>query len=129
MRIKREEIVKLMEDVYTAKEAAEYLNISTQRPNQLVHENRITPIKATKSVTLFLKEDLDNRGISNFSNKSNLDNGLFDIDTTLVRDAILYYTIQQYFNNNDKRTTKFIEELISIYGFDYRADYKEIFLF
>lgn len=27
-----------------------------------------------------------------------------DIDNVCVRDAILYYTIQQYLNCNDKRT-------------------------
>lgn len=33
----------------------------------------------------------------------NGNNEAFDINIPFVRDAILYYTIQQYFNNNDKK--------------------------
>ena len=51
----RQDIVELMKDVYTSSEAAEYLNISTQRLNQLVHDKRIVPIKKSKSIMLFLK--------------------------------------------------------------------------
>lgn len=41
-----------------------------------------------------------------------------DIDNVYVRDAILYYTIQQYFNCNDKKTSQFIAQLDH---FDYRS--------
>ena len=34
-----------------------------------------------------------------------------DINNVYVRDAILYYTIQQYFNCNDKKTSQFIVQL------------------
>lgn len=34
-----------------------------------------------------------------------------DINNVYVRDAILYYTIQQYFNCNDKKTSQFIAQL------------------
>ena len=51
----RSEIVEIMKDVYTSSEAAEYLNISNQRLNQLVHDKRIEPIKANNSIMLFLK--------------------------------------------------------------------------
>ena len=33
--------------------------------------------------------------------------GMFNINNAYVRDAILYYTIQQYFNNNDKKTCEY----------------------
>ena len=36
------------------------------------------------------------------SNKNITRTGMFNINNAYVRDAILYYTIQQYFNNNDK---------------------------
>lgn len=49
----RNEIKALMNDIYTSREAAEYLQISTQRLNQLVHDQQIIPIKVSKSVTLF----------------------------------------------------------------------------
>lgn len=41
-----------------------------------------------------------------------------DINNVYVRDAILYYTIQQYFNCNDKKTSQFITQLDR---FDYRS--------
>lgn len=117
----REDIIELMKDIYTSSEAAEYLNISTQRLNQLVHEKKIEPIKVSKSIMLFLKSDLDQRNISNISNTSTslLDNHL-DINNSFIREAILYYTIQQYFNYNDKKTTNFIEQLKLTYKFDFK---------
>ena len=39
--MERETVVELMKDVYTSAEAAEYLNISIQRLNQLVHDQKI----------------------------------------------------------------------------------------
>lgn len=121
----REDIMELMKDVFTSSEAAEYLNISTQRLNQLVHDKRIEPIKANKSIMLFLKSDLDKRKIANVSNV-NIQNEFnhFDINNSFVRDAILYFTIQQYFNNNDKRTIQFIDELKKINHFNYRSGLK-----
>ena len=41
-----------------------------------------------------------------------------DINNVYVRDAILYYTIQQYFNCNDKKTSQFITQLDH---FNYRS--------
>ena len=76
----RNQILELMKEIYTAAEAAEYLNISTQRLHQLVQDGSLIPIKSNKSVTLFYKPDLDNRKISNFSNsKINDNNNHFDI--------------------------------------------------
>ena len=118
--MERKEIMELMQNIFTSSEAAEYLNISTQRLNQLVHEKRIDPIKVSKSVMLFLKSDLEKRKIVNVSNKANPQNAdCFDINNSFVRDAILYYTIQQYFNNNDKRTCQFIEQIQKVNNFDF----------
>lgn len=125
MFMDRNQILELMKEIYTAAEAAEYLNISTQRLHQLVQDGSLIPIKSNKSVTLFYKPDLDNRKISNFSNsKINDNNNHFDINVPYVRDAILYFTIQQYFNCNDKRTERFIQDLTINFGFDYRNGLK-----
>lgn len=120
--MERNEVINFMKDIYTSSEAAEYLNISMQRLNQLVHDKRIEPVKVSKSVMLFLKSDLEQRKITNFSNKKEVTTevGAFDINIPYVRDAILYYTIQQYFNNNDKRTCKFIEQIEKTDNFNYR---------
>lgn len=37
----RNQIKAIMNDIYTSSEAAEYLQISTQRLNQLVHDKQI----------------------------------------------------------------------------------------
>ena len=125
-KMNRQDIVELMKDVYTSSEAAEYLNISTQRLNQLVHDKRIVPIKKSKSVMLFLKSDLEERKITNVSNIHNeTTNGMFDINIPYVRDAILYYTIQQYFNNNDKRTCEFIKQIEASHDFHFRKGLKK----
>lgn len=121
----RKDIVELMKDVFTSSEAAEYLNISSQRLNQLVHDGQIVPIKANKSIMLFLKSDLEKRNIKNVSNtRVSSQIGQFQINTPYVRDAILYYTIQQYFHNNDKKTCEFIQQLEKKYTFDFRAGLK-----
>lgn len=110
--MERKEIIKLMENVFTTSEAAEYLNISTQRLHQLVQDGSLTPIKSSKSATLFYKPDLDNRMLKNYANDHNSDDvEQFDINIPFVREAILYFTIQQYFNHSDNKTTKFIEEI------------------
>lgn len=46
----------------------------------------------------------------------------FDINIPFVRDAILYYTIQQYFKNNDKKTCEFIYQIEKIHGFSFAID-------
>ena len=48
--------------------------------------------------------------------------GMFNISKAYVRDAILYYTIQQYFNNNAKKTCEYINQLEKIDHFDFRVD-------
>ena len=124
--MERKEILELMKHVYTASEAAEYLNISSQRLHQLVQDKQLSPIKQSKSVTLFLKEDLDRRKVTNFSYQDDeIDmTHQFDINVPYVRDAILYFTIQQYFNNNDKKTCQFIEQMTQLHHFDMRAGLK-----
>lgn len=123
----RNEIIKFMQDVYTSSEAAEYLGISTQRLNQLVHEKRIQPIKIGKSYMLFLKSDLQQRKFTNVSNICSENNsGFFDINIPYVRDAILYFTIQQYFNNNDKKTCEFIKMIKQNNSFDFRSGLSKV---
>lgn len=48
----------------------------------------------------------------------------FDINIPFVRDAILYYTIQQYFNNNDKKTCEFIHQIEETHGFSFQNGLK-----
>ena len=121
----RKEIEMLMKDVFTSSEAAEFLNISTQRLNQLVHENKLVPIKTSKSVMLFLRQDLQERKVTNVINTKDEQCDCFDVNLSYVRDAILYFTIQQYFNNNDKKTCEFIEIIKNSHSFKYSSGLKE----
>ena len=52
------------------------------------------------------------------------DNEAFDINIPFIRDAILYYTIQQYFINNDKKTCEFIHQIEETHGFSFRNGLK-----
>ena len=54
----------------------------------------------------------------------NGNNEAFDINIPFVRDAILYYTIQQYFNNNDKKTCEFIYQIEETHCFSFRIKLK-----
>lgn len=121
----RKEIEMLMKDIFTSSEAAEFLNISTQRLNQLVHENKLVPIKTSKSVMLFLRQDLQERKITNVINTKDQQNDYFDVNLSYVRDAILYFTIQQYFNNNNKKTCEFVELIKKSHSFKFSSGLKE----
>lgn len=64
-----------------------------------------------------LERDFEERKIMNVVNGNN---EAFDINIPFVRDAILYYTIQQYFNNNDKKTCEFIHQIEETHGFGFQ---------
>lgn len=49
---------ELAENIYSSKEACEYLGITTQRLSVLVKENKIPLLKNTKHINLFLFNDL-----------------------------------------------------------------------
>lgn len=88
-----------------------------QRLNQLAHEKKLYPIKSTKSTMLFWKKDLDDRTISHIYNSSvGEQDSYLDINVPHIRDAILYYTVQQFFNYNDKKTCIFFDELKKLYS-------------
>lgn len=67
---------------------------------------------------------MDRHTIVNVSNQNMNHLNAFNINLAYVRDAILYYTIQQYFNYNDKKTMKFLEDIINFNRFDLRAGLK-----
>ena len=121
--MEREMVVEMMKDIYTSAEAAEYLNISIQRLNQLVHDKKIIPVKMNKSIQLFFKEDLDKRKIVNFTTDIKLKDNVsgFKINNKFVREAILYFTIQQYFKYSDKKTQQFISNITTSDDFDFES--------
>lgn len=118
--MERETMMELMKDIYTSSEAACYLGMTSQHFDQLVYDHQIEPIKISQSESFFYKDDLDQLKVLHKRKQ----NGSFEINNTFVRDAILYYTIQQYFHHNDQRTSKFIDLIKREYHFDEHAGLK-----
>lgn len=52
----------------------------------------------------------------------NGNNEAFDVNIPFVRDAILYYTIQQYFNNNDKKLVSLFIKLKKLMVLVFKMD-------
>lgn len=70
---------------------------------------------------IVLERGFEGRIIMNIVNGNN---EAFDVNIPFVRDAILYYTIQQYFNNNDKKTGEFIYQIEETHGFSFQNGLK-----
>lgn len=107
----------ITENVLFAKEAADFLGVSTQRLHQLIKTGQITPLKQCGSGTLFLKEDLEIRqkatqsiGMPIMDNEADES---MKIDSTIKQEAVNYFTIQAFFNNSDKKAYPFFEYIKS----------------
>ncbi len=106
---------QMKNDILSGQEASSYLGITKQYLNKLVYDHAIIPVKKSQSELFFNKADLEEFNFKHYKNES------FDINNTFVRDVILYYTLQQCFNGNDKRTCQFIDLLKKEYDFDKHA--------
>lgn len=88
-------------------EAAEYLSISPQRLNQLVHSGKLKPVKQTSAGMLFLKSDLDKRKKEAKNIGSELTSleevNRMDLNSVSMIEAINYYTIQYLSGFSDKK--------------------------
>ena len=97
---------KLAEKLYFSKEAAEYLNITTQRLNTLVKEGKINPLKKNPSGTIFHIEELERRkeeqnifeGISQKGGK-----GMFQFNTNEKREALNFTTLVNSLDITEQR--------------------------
>lgn len=111
-----EKIRKIIQDeLCFASEAAEYLGISAQRLNQLVHSGQITPIKVFNGKTLFLKRDLDLR-IKLLKElccdiKESVGAKKMNIKNNFLNEVICYYSIQSLLEYSDKKTEPIFENL------------------
>lgn len=103
----------IAQEVLFASEAAKYLGISTQRLNQLVHANKLTPVKISRAGTLFLKIDLDERKkeLSSFlSSKLDVRNMKIE-NNKMLQEAVNYFTVQSLFNYSDKKAEPVFNQL------------------
>jgi DNA processing protein len=100
----------IADEVLFAREAAEYLSITTQRLNQLVHSGKIKPIKHSAAGTLFLKTDLDERkrDLIKIGGEINppKEGEKMIINNKNRQEAVNYFTIHSLFNYSNKETEK-----------------------
>lgn len=118
----------IADEIMFAKEAAEFLGISVQRLNKLVHKGDIVPIRMCPSGTLFLKRDLEERKyVSKTIGKEILSPRnipLLKNDNDKIQRAINYFTIQSYFNYAYKKAEKAINYLNDKVDFSKALFYK-----
>ncbi|HGO9421107.1 TPA: DNA-processing protein DprA [Bacillus cereus] len=97
-------------EVLITSEATKFLNISSQRLHQLIQSGKLVPIKTTKSGSLFLKKDLEERKdeiIKAIKNKSSDSIVLQDfkfVKSEVVQEAVNYFTIHYLCKHSDKKT-------------------------
>lgn len=98
----------IADEIMFAKEAAEYLGISVQRLNKLVHKGELIPVKMSPSGTLFMKRDLDERKYMTASiGKEFLtprNATLLKVEGNTLHQAVNYFTIQSFYNYAQKKT-------------------------
>jgi DNA processing protein len=103
------------QEVLFAREAAQFLNISMQRLNQLVHAGQLEPLKKSSAGTLFLKKDLEER-------KKLLENiaiylppakemKKLKVNTSYLNEAVNYFTIQALCGYSDKKAEPIFKEI------------------
>ncbi|MCY8855544.1 MULTISPECIES: DNA-protecting protein DprA [Bacillus subtilis group] len=108
--IKFENINELKEfiskEILLTKEAAEYLDVSTQRLHQLTQSGKISPIKSSRAGSLFLKEELYERKfeIEKTYGSNKTINNIEEVNSKeVVNDAICYFTLLALFKNKVKK--------------------------
>ena len=82
---------ELAEELFFSKEAADYLGISVQRLNKLVHDGKLKPLKKSASGTLFHRKELEQRKkellIFDSPTKEG-DRGMFQINNRTKQEAL-----------------------------------------
>nr|WP_289039261.1 DNA-processing protein DprA [uncultured Allobacillus sp.] len=114
----RKAIEQVVNDLMFSKEAAEYLGVSSQRLNQLVHGGQVKAIKKTPAGSLFLRQDLDERkrNLKTIAPEIAKDkqHQKMDLNTPFMYEVMNYYTIQSFYNYSDKKTEPVFKELSEI---------------
>ncbi|WP_458117996.1 DNA-protecting protein DprA [Bacillus sp. PK6-026] len=96
----------ISKEVLLTKEAAEYLDISTQRLHQLTQSGKIQPIKSSRAGSLFLKDELYERKfeIEKTYRNNKILNSIEEMNSKeVVNDAICYFTLLALFKNKVKK--------------------------
>ena len=108
------DLKQLSEELFFAKEAAEYLGISMQRLNQLVHDGKITPLKKSSSGTIFHLSELEQRKEElQIFHKPILEGGggMFQIDTGIKQEALNFATLMNILDWTENKLDPAFEAL------------------
>ncbi|UUX35126.1 DNA-processing protein DprA [Fundicoccus culcitae] len=104
---------KLAEEIYFAKDAADYLGISTQRLNMLVKEEKISPFKKSPSGTLFhiseLKKRQEELSIFDEYKRNHDETGRFEIDTSIKQESLNFATLLNALNVTEKKLNPLVD--------------------
>lgn len=102
----------LAAQLFFAKEAAEYLGISTQRLNKLVQNGKIVPIKKTASGTLFHIEELEKRKeeLHIFDEMTGGRNGMFLIDNQVKQEALNFSALMNLLSYTEQKLEPSFDE-------------------
>ena len=96
----------LAEQLYFAKEAAEYLGITVQRLNKLIQEGKLKPLKKNASGTIFHIDELKRRK-AELAIFTKIENGgakgMFEIDTKVKQEALNYATLMNVLGITESR--------------------------
>ncbi|WP_348772910.1 DNA-protecting protein DprA [Paenibacillus sp. Marseille-P2973] len=114
MNLNDQELREFFEkEVLFTNEATKLLGISSQRLNQLVQSGKITPLKSSRSGTLYLKSDIEirKRELKTNMNKEDIIQTRFNNDTSIIEEATNYFTIHYLCNHSDVKTRTIFEEL------------------
>lgn len=108
---------KLASQLYFSKEAAEYLDISVQRLNKLVHDQKIRPLKKNQSGTIFHIDELKQRKEELMifeKQKKGGSSGMFLIDSRTKQEALNYATLMNLLNFTENRLEPLFNDIAKL---------------
>lgn len=120
---------ELAQQLFFAKEAAEYLNITVQRLNKLIQQGKIRPLKKNSSGTVFHINELNRRKeeleiFEKIGNGGKV--GMFVFDSKVKQEALNFATLMNVLDVTELRLEPKFNELSKLIPVDVPMDVPEI---
>lgn len=118
----------LAEQLFFAKEAAEYLHITVQRLNKLIQDGKLKPLKKNSSGTIFHIDELNRRKeeLEIFEKIGNGGVCMFKFDTKAKQEALNYATLMNVLDMTELRLEPQFDKLSELIPVDAPMDNPEI---
>lgn len=118
----------LAEQLFFAKEAAEYLHITVQRLNKLIKDGKLKPLKKNSSGTIFHIDELNRRKeeLKIFEKIGNGGVCMFKFDTKTKQEALNYATLMNVLDMTELRLEPQFDKLSELIPVDVPMDNPEI---